>query len=184
MKQTVNYHRICPVCGSNFSTSDSRKIYCSLQCYKKAASLRNRAKSKSYHKTCPVCGLDFVSTDFRRIYCSDNCSYELKKAKENARHKAKHKKVELSPRPCIVCGKTFTPLKSNSKLICSEECKRIRVRAQHKVYQSSKQHSTHSTKQKDLAQKAHALRMQRQLEAKAEGKTYGQYVALLGGEFS
>ena len=34
-----------------------------------------------------------------------------------------------------------------------------------------------------LTQDAHKLRMQRQAEAKARGMTYGQYVALIGGEF-
>ena len=34
-----------------------------------------------------------------------------------------------------------------------------------------------------LTQAAHKLRMQRQAEAKAKGMTYGQYIAMLGGEF-
>ena len=141
MKQKVNYHRTCPVCGSNFSTSDSRKIYCSVQCCNKAA-----------------------------------------KAKKRARYRANHQKVPLTSRPCIVCGKLFTPEKSNAKLICSEECKRKRVRAKHSVYYSHRKPKPQPKKQRELAQNAHNLRMQRQLEAKENGLTYGQYVALLGGE--
>ena len=152
-KQKINYHRTCPVCSSNFSTTYSRRTYCSDGCYKKAANLRRRAKPKTTHKTCPVCGIDFITTDFRRIYCSYACYRKASTAKDKARHRAKHKKVELTPRPCIVCGKLFTPEKTNAKLICSVECERERD-----------------------------LRMQRQAEAKALGLTYGQYVALLGGE--
>lgn len=132
-----------------------------------------------YHKTCPVCNVDFSTTDFRRIYCSKSC---YKKAVLISK-KAQRKKVKLTPRPCIVCGKLFTPEKSDANLICSEECKRERVRARHSVYYSHRKSKPQPEKtQRELAQNAHNLRMQRQLEAKEKGLTYGQYVALLGGE--
>ena len=100
---------------------------------------------------------------------------------------------------CAYCGKPFQTITS-FQLTCSKECARLRKNKQNREwYKLQKKSDTDTAKKtndlvkrdfqkeseanRKLTQKAHKLRMQRQVEAKARGMTYGQYVALIGGEF-
>ena len=68
-------HRVCPVCGTEFDTKDSKKIYCCKDC-------RERAKAEKRvqhnHKECKECGTPFDTTDDRKIYCCRACGNKAK----------------------------------------------------------------------------------------------------------
>ena len=100
---------------------------------------------------------------------------------------------------CVQCGKSFKTIYS-FQLTCSKKCARLRknqmnlewyklqrrrdidmVRKSHDLVKRDFQKESEANRK--LTQSAHKLRMQRQAEAKARGMTYGQYVALIGGEF-
>lgn len=70
-------HKVCPCCGTDFDTTDPRKIFCSIQC-------KNREKQRELHRrnktvltiTCAICGKQFTSTDGRRKCCSPECTHQ------------------------------------------------------------------------------------------------------------
>ena len=87
---------------------------------------------------------------------------------------------------CVICGKEFVT-KFDSKITCSAECARIRnnnlskENAEHyKAKARAYYHKKKKTPQKNLAEEAHKLRIQRQREAKKLGLTYAQYIAQKG----
>lgn len=68
---------VCAICGSRFTSRDSRANVCSQICKKirQKNTLRAwRSKNKDMKLSkCEWCGCDFVVTRTRKITCSDNC---------------------------------------------------------------------------------------------------------------
>ena len=44
-KEINTYYRVCPICGKEFSTSMYNKTYCSHECYKVQAAIRDAART-------------------------------------------------------------------------------------------------------------------------------------------
>lgn len=129
---------ICKYCGVKFQ-SNRRKMYCSVSCSKKASNVRCGVTKKQHTKVCPVCNEEFSTVYTRKIYCSDRC---LSKASERRRHtsweeytnelvaekkarqqiKSEQRKQHEEERECVICGKTFTCLKTDQRKTCSSEC--------------------------------------------------------------
>ena len=87
----------CPVCGTRFETSETRRITCSDECAKKRraekAKARYAAKAKARYaakvvrttRECAVCGRPFeVSGKSRKVTCSDECAKVRKRERELA----------------------------------------------------------------------------------------------------
>lgn len=79
----------CPVCGTRFETSETRRITCSDECAKKRRAEKAKARyaAKVVHTTreCAVCGRPFeVSGKSRKVTCSDECAKVRKRERELA----------------------------------------------------------------------------------------------------
>lgn len=79
----------CPVCGTRFETSETRRITCSDECAKKRraekAKARYAEKVVRTARECAVCGRPFeVSGKTRKLTCSDACSKVRKRERELA----------------------------------------------------------------------------------------------------
>lgn len=79
----------CPVCGTRFETSETRRIACSDACAKKRraekAKARYAAKVVRTVRECAVCGRPFeVSGKSRKLTCSDECAKVRKRERELA----------------------------------------------------------------------------------------------------
>lgn len=79
----------CPVCGTRFETSETRRITCSDACAKKRraekAQARYAAKVVRTVRECAVCGRTFeVSGKSRKLTCSDECAKIRKRERELA----------------------------------------------------------------------------------------------------
>ena len=79
----------CPVCGTRFETSETRRIACSDACAKKRraekAQARYAAKVVRTVRECAVCGRPFeVSGKSRKLTCSDECAKVRKRERELA----------------------------------------------------------------------------------------------------
>jgi len=62
--------RPCKNCGKEFTTNDSKKHYCSHDCYE-AYQLKRRADVEV--RTCLQCGNKFETTHWSKRYCSTEC---------------------------------------------------------------------------------------------------------------
>ena len=79
----------CPVCGTRFETSETRRITCSDECANKRraekAKARYAAKVVRTVRECAVCGRQFVvSGKARKLTCSNACSKVRKRERELA----------------------------------------------------------------------------------------------------
>ena len=109
--------KICPVCGDIFTVlcSPSQPTTCSKPgCKKKAGYLRSIAKKK----ICKICGQEFVGTSSTQEYCNKPVS-----------------------RICKVCGKEFTikcTAEEYKKQTCSKECMdKLACDRRQEVYQAT-----------------------------------------------
>ena len=149
-------------------------------------------------RNCLVCGKEFDTTNTRRrIYCSFECSCKAKKLQDQKNYRLKHERNDaLQIVACPVCGKSFIQRMSIQKF-CSDKCRyenqlaseaimrEKRGKDYYKSPTNSKKEEALSNKQKianakKAAEQSHKLRMQRQVEAKKLGLTYGQYLARKG----
>lgn len=90
----------CPVCGTRFETSETRRIACSDVCAKKRraikAQARYAAKVVRTVRECAVCGRPFeVSGKSRKLTCSDACAKIRKRERELAWKAATRNGCEL-----------------------------------------------------------------------------------------
>lgn len=93
---------------------------------------------------------------------------------------------------CIICGKEFVPKNRGGmpRKICSEECKKIRIRELNKKnYEKridekkeySKFYQTKKRIEKQMPKSKAKELTQLQRKAQAAGMSYGQYVAMTEG---
>ncbi len=66
----------CKECGKEFSTNDSKRHYCSHECY---ILFQTKRRAEPEKRICLVCGKEFITTHWSKRYCSAECR---KKAKE------------------------------------------------------------------------------------------------------
>ena len=62
--------KTCLICNTVFTTNDSKRFYCTHECYLKAQDLRHVEKET---RVCMVCGKKFVTSHWSKRYCSDEC---------------------------------------------------------------------------------------------------------------
>ena len=67
--------KICVVCGTAFTTSDSRIKCCSVNCGNK---LGHTLRGTPKEKICPVCGKTFISKRSKQKCCSRSCGYKFR----------------------------------------------------------------------------------------------------------
>ena len=145
-------------------------------------------------RNCLVCGKEFDTTNTgRRKYCSFECYYTRHLADNLQNYSLKKANITAT---CPVCGKSFTQRMYTQKF-CSDKCRyenqlaseaikrEKRGKDYYKSPTNSKKENALSDKQKiakakKAAEIAHKQRMQRQIEAKKLGLTYGQYLARKG----
>lgn len=102
---------ICDYCGKRFEAHrrQYQKVYCSLQCSKKAIADKHR---KTKITVCLGCGVTFMpKAAERNKYCSRECAYKN-------RYIRKPKPEPKPIRQCFICGKD-TVWK-----YCSEDCRK------------------------------------------------------------
>lgn len=117
MKTKKNFTKNCAFCGAKFTTSISKKKFCSYICSSEYIYYRNKEEREIRYiptiKNCNHCSKEFTAEPSNKKYCSIECS--------KAFIKDKYKKA-IKERICEVCGKVFT--EGGSKY-CSNECRRI-----------------------------------------------------------
>ena len=124
--------RTCPVCGTEFATADSRKLYCSRACMHRAGRRRWWAKhhphGASETRTCPICGEEFETNPSQTVhkYCSKTCARRAGARRQTAR-KTAARKAARRPRLCVVCGTEFVPTRATNRY-CSPKCSRLMER--------------------------------------------------------
>jgi hypothetical protein len=65
--------KACKECGKKFVTNDSKRHYCSPECYEQYQLKRRKAPEE---RVCMVCGKTFVSAHWSKRYCSAVCRKE------------------------------------------------------------------------------------------------------------
>lgn len=66
----------CKECGKEFITNDSKRHYCSKECYELFQSKRHAPLEE---RVCLVCGQSFVTSHWSKRYCSETCRKESHK---------------------------------------------------------------------------------------------------------
>ena len=130
-------------------------------------------------RICEVCGKEFESKVSAEC-CSKNC-YARRWRKNNPREKTV-KKIGK----CIICGKEFEQ-KRETHLCCSKKCRKKHYDEQNRI-RSQKWREEHSEEIKKKRNKGkeksnHEKIADIAIAARAEGLTYGQYVAKYMGRF-
>ena len=66
----------CKECGKDFRSNDSKRHYCSDECY---LSFQAKRRKEPELRICLVCGKEFYSTHWSKRYCNDACRMEAHK---------------------------------------------------------------------------------------------------------
>ena len=118
----------CQFCGTEFTTYQKTRKYCSPQCNQKA----HRQAYYDRHqqdKTCPDCGKQFTTWRKDQVYCSPQCGPHGRHHQLEAvgtRHTPYIPRAK-QPRVCLVCIEMYTPRLPTQKF-CSEACRRASLR--------------------------------------------------------
>lgn len=125
----TTYEKTCPICGKDFTTTNSNQIYCSVDCYYLNAKQRQKEQHRLQKnlaqfsrqlekKTCPICGKDFEPNSKAQIYCSKQC----RDVAFQIQYREKHYSSVHETRKCEFCGRDFIPNSSRQKY-CSTKCR-------------------------------------------------------------
>lgn len=72
--------RECKLCGNTFLTNDSKRKYCTTECYLEK---NNLTKKKLKSKVCPICKKTFKTTSYIKKYCNIACYKRNKRNEHN-----------------------------------------------------------------------------------------------------
>jgi len=72
----------CLHCKKEFTTNNSKKIYCNDQCYKDHQPTYHIKKEKQT-RVCPVCQKEFTTSHPTKLYCNNECYKIAKKEREH-----------------------------------------------------------------------------------------------------
>jgi len=114
--------RLCKICKSEFTVSQSNRKYCSKACAKIA--VQRFYKKPPLIGTCAHCGKE-IQIYGNQKYCSKKCLTH-----EHQTQKQIHK------RKCLVCGKDF--VNSHNQKYCSKKCFKIFYKQYHSKYYESR----------------------------------------------
>lgn len=111
---------VCRRCGSPFTPTKFRKIYCGQAC--------NRADHRVRPRPCVVCGKPFTPKKPQYVCCGRKCGFVHFRAICAERKRAK----PWSPKPeppwrsgrCVVCGSDFRRLQPHQKVCPQQQCRR------------------------------------------------------------
>lgn len=111
----------CAICGNEFKPKYRETKTCSRQC---ANVLISRSKKKGEYRTCESCGEPFYVPAWHMKdnprFCSGRCYGDWKSLHATGQANSNWR-GKTAPRPCVICGKVFTPRARTSKT-CSKEC--------------------------------------------------------------
>lgn len=62
--------RTCKECGKEFRTNDSKRHYCTRECYYE---FQKKRRAEPETRVCMVCGEEFETTHWSKRYCSADC---------------------------------------------------------------------------------------------------------------
>ena len=103
------------------------------------------------------------------------------------------KKKSLEMKKCVVCGKEFMPIRGN-QVVCCEDCRRERDRELQKQWQENNKGNMNKKTAQEMPKKEkrktekpertepksnHEKIAEIAIEARKQGMSYGQYVALM-----
>lgn len=131
-----------------------------------------KKKAKVFEpRKCVVCGTEFMPRREEHICCCSKCSQKRWRIMNGLFFESDMKK-------CVICGTEFLQ-KSTRHICCSEKCQRKRNAMISKEPQKKRYHEQ---REKQKAQEAmpesnHKAIADIAIAARAEGLTYGQYVA-------
>ena len=160
--------KTCPVCGEQIKKKQGGAKYCSYDCKKQARLIRVREQyhqklSKLEQKTCPHCGKKFFPKHRNQRYCSVEC--------KDLAASARVKKTEgtyIPPNMCKWCDTRFAPDVVDQKYCC-DDCRNDAERAK-KASQKSRWNPRDAARAQKERAKIEAV-------ARAQGASYGVYVA-------
>ena len=120
--------RICKICGKEFTPSDVKQKYCSVNC--RYIAKRKRARSLSHthvgvEKSCKFCGRVFHTSSHNQVFCTEACrraytlkdiqKYEERIARANAEPQGWRDSCSLPrfQRRCHDCGRPTNNYRCN-----------------------------------------------------------------------
>lgn len=121
--------KVCLICNKEFKPKRSTAMYCTPECKKQAAKIRDaKRRGAQIIKDCPVCGKWFeIGKDGAKTkYCSDECFREARRIENRDRwRRANPGWDDGIIKTCEHCGKKF---KANTRHIqrtryCSDNCR-------------------------------------------------------------
>jgi hypothetical protein len=139
----TTYTKVCPICGTEFETTNSVVKYCGEICACKARSIKSLKYAKRVSqepRACVECGGEFIPKSTLSRFCSQDCRkiYTTKNYKKN-----------FQPKICTHCGKEFIPNSTGAKY-CSEECRnKGKKKAEEKKASERKSPNTKKIKKSD-----------------------------------
>lgn len=118
----------CAVCSAQFTSQQSRAVYCGPECKAEASRQRRRRDLKprkrimSLTYECWWCGKEYhpKRTESNKA-CSRECGFKVKDFLRAARATRLIVSVSVSRRRCDVCSRPYT--QRNGALRCSDECR-------------------------------------------------------------
>ncbi|MFD3815028.1 HNH endonuclease [Streptomyces rubiginosohelvolus] len=110
--------RPCAICGTNYQPKRRDSVCCSRDCNQLRLNRKYAAAKKSTAPTldCPGCRALFKPWRTDQRYCTPGCG-------NRHRSRGAYRHADLTPRPCLRCGATFTP-KQSASAHCSRLCSR------------------------------------------------------------
>lgn len=129
VKEVIRLIKKCDICNKEFETINPLKKYCSQECAKQGAKVRNASKrGADIIKNCPICGERFEIKKNGALtkYCSEVCSDEARRIRNRERwREANPGWDDGTNKVCEWCGQAFTVPARNAHIarFCSEECK-------------------------------------------------------------
>jgi hypothetical protein len=81
------YDFTCKYCGKEFESTNKKRKFCCVKCYRKWHTENDRVR---YKKTCPICNKEFETIHPQAICCSIECSKKRRKILILKEKKCKH----------------------------------------------------------------------------------------------
>ena len=143
----------CDICNIEFETINPRKKYCSPECGKQGAKIRDASRrGADIIKDCPICGERFEIGKNGALtkYCSQGCANEAIRIRNRDRMRAANPGWdEGTNKVCEWCGNSFVDeSRSKHARFCSDECRQTWYSREIRGYGSREERKTILEKQK------------------------------------
>lgn len=116
-------NKVCLNCGNEFSPTDTRQVYCTIECRNSFNAMKQAKREVAKPKVinignCEACGKRYNKKQPHQKYCSQTCRNKADSEKERI---ARDKYRQENPLTCSICGTKFVITDGKQKF-CSKKC--------------------------------------------------------------